>query len=164
MDPIPIAVITQPIVTPKNGFLACAAFQAMGLHSREVNSHSVFVTPWGGPTAFGRISVLECVASRVPRRRPVGSAPRVRWENSGEQHRKDRSARGETSTYDADIFFNNGPEWGGNIILPDMSAAVYNSGVGWCIGLTSRIRACWWEIKGLHSEDTRDHDTVGISN
>lgn len=45
MNPISITVISQLIVTPKNGFLARATFQAMGLHSREVNSHGVFVTP-----------------------------------------------------------------------------------------------------------------------
>ena len=45
MDPIPIAVVPQLIVPPKDRFLARAAFQAVSLHSREVNSHRVFVTP-----------------------------------------------------------------------------------------------------------------------
>lgn len=83
MDPIPITVVSEVIVASKNGFLARAAFQAMGLHSREVNSQGALITPRRSPTVVGRISVLEGVISCVvSRTRPIRSAPGVGWENS----------------------------------------------------------------------------------
>lgn len=157
MNPILTAVIPRIIVTAEDGFLARVPFQAVSFHSGEVNSHGILVASWWVPAAFSRFTVLERIAL-VPRRSRVLSIPGAGWKDSRQQNREDRSTRGETSADDADVFFNNGPEWRENIVL-DLSATVYNFGDG-SLGLTCRIRTCRWEIKSLHSEDTRYHYTV----